>query len=126
MLGTAWDVLFPILSDWRVKGVLLLLLAYFISGVLAALKRGDFRLGALMDWLAPVLYLVGGGIIVELIAAAAIPVDAGGFTAELPKLVWFGVMAAIIGKALANVRELGTNVPVALTDKPKLETRATP
>ena len=125
--GQFGDVLYPILSSWMVRGVVLGLLANFLSGVLVALKQRTFRLGAIGDWMAPTLYMIGGGVTLQLVMWAAIPAEYGGALASIgPPLVWGGIILAMVGKILDNAAALGLPVPAVLTDRAKGTTTAAP
>jgi hypothetical protein len=123
--GSFWATLYPIASNWLVRGIVLLLAANFLTGVLVAIKAHDFRLGALGDWMSPLLLMIGGGTCVQLVAWA-VPPEYGGIGELGAKTVWLLIIAALIGKVLSNVSALGVTVPAALTDRPKATTKAAP
>lgn len=124
--STFWDVVQVIFSQWVVRAVFGLLVANFASGLAVALKEGTFRLGAIMDWLAPTVYYLLGGLLVELLLWS-LPADMAPLGGASSKVVWLAICAALSGKVLDNLKRLGVEViPTALTDKAKPETAARP
>lgn len=119
------SIVMAIYGNVLVKAILGLLAANLISGLALAIKRGEFRLGAAADVMAPTCYYLIGGATVQIVALT-VPSEWGGVGEAVASGTWALIGLAIVGKVLANVRALGIEVPVALTDTPKPPTRAAP
>lgn len=125
---SAGTILAAIMGNLLVRAVGGLLLCDFLTGVAVAIKERQFRLGALMDWMAPTALYFVGGIIVQLLVWSVDP-SLGGPGASAANLVWLGICGAVIGKVLTNVNRLlppTINLPAALQDRIKPTTEARP
>ena len=122
----AWNLAATIYGHPLVKFVLGLMAANILTGVAVAARSRDFRLGALGDWLmtTAIPYLLGAGAVQIVLGVA--PPDYAQQAQALGTLVWGIVLAALLGKVIQNLRDLGMPLPEALGDKAKPSARATP
>jgi hypothetical protein len=106
-----------------------LIAANILTGLAAALfspATMPFRLAAVGDWLfsRAIPYLLGAGAVQLLLMAT--PPDFADKAQMLGNIVWGFVVAALIGKVIQNLKELGIPLPEQLGDKPKAETKVAP
>ncbi len=109
-----------------VRAVLGLLAANVLVGIAASLYTRSFRLGAVGDWLLTraIPYLLGAAT-VQLVLLA-VPQEWSGIGQAAATAVWLFVCAALVGKVLDMLRELGIPIPETLTDTKKPEVTAGP
>lgn len=117
-------LLLTIYSHPLVRWVGALLAANVLLGISTSLYTRSFRLAATGDWLLSraLPYLLGSGA-VQLVALAA----AGEYrdvVGAIQTATWAFVMAALIGKIVEQLRELGVPLPAALGDLPKPDVTA--
>lgn len=106
------------------KLVLALIFVDLLTGVAVAVYPGTgevFRLGAVADFLKLATYILIGGGSVSLVAHAAFG-EYATFADNLANLVWGLAIAALIGKLLANLKEMFPQWPLPswMTDKPRI------
>ncbi len=98
-------------NDQRVQVVLLLVTLDLLLGVIAALKKGDFRLSFVADFarndilgkVAPFAVLYAG---YKYAGSADIVIP--GFDLEVAmNAAWVVVLAALVGSLLGSIKELG-------------------
>ena len=110
------------------KFVLALLIANFITGLLVAAHPNTaerFHLGQVADWMVRALFMVIGAVTVQVLAYYS-TADYRGLFDPLATTSWVLVIAALVGKVLQNLRELGLKVPDTLGDKPKPDVTVSP
>lgn len=122
----AGDVINWLYANNILKFVLVLIFADLITGLCVAFHPETperFRLGALADFVKMALYYLVGGGALSLVAHAAFGEYATAAD-NLANLVWGLIIAALIGKLLNNLKEMfpGFPIPMALTDKRRVET----
>lgn len=108
--------------------VLALLVANFVTGLMVAFHPNtaeQFRLGQVADWMVRALFLVIGAVTVQVLAYFA-TADYRGLFEPVAVMSWGIVIAALVGKVLQNLRELGLPVPDTLGDKSKPDVTVSP
>lgn len=96
------ELLQTIYSDPQVKWLVYLFVANVVCGIIASLRRGDFRLIALGDWLwnRLVPLIVGYGV-----GAALASVNPE--IMWLKEVVWVSVTGVMVGYILSNLKDWG-------------------
>lgn len=117
-------------DDGWFKVILALLVLNVATGIAAALYLKTFALGALGDFLLtralPYILVDGALQLVIRLALGDTAMGAAGIDTALGVLVHGFVVAALVGKILANLRDLGIPIPMMLTDTPKPKVTASP
>lgn len=123
---SAGDLLFAVYSHPVVRAVLGLLVANVVSGIAVSLYTKQFRLAATADWLMSraIPFLLGAGTL--NLVLYTVPAPWSGVSEAATTAVWLFVCAALVGKILDNLREMGLPIPRVLTDRAKPDVTATP
>lgn len=120
------DLVNAVYNNDLVRAVLGLILANVLVGIAVSLYTRTFRLGDVGDWLLTraIPYLLGAGVV--QVVLLAVPEQYSGMGQATGALVWGFVLAALVGKILTGLRELGLPVPDPLTASPKPAVKAGP
>lgn len=107
------DLLKQIYSQAEVQWLIYLMIANVITGIIASIRRGDFRLTQLADWLwTRVIPLLSGYGVAAFLASANPDV------AWLKQAAFVAATGVMIGYVLNNLRDWGVTIPDQLAGKP--------
>lgn len=108
------------------KGVLILLVANVLSGIVAGLYTKNLHMAELGDWLmSRAIPYIGGGLVMQMVVIA-LPEEYSGISAVAGTAVWSFVIVSLVGKIFDNLRVIGLPIPKFLGDGNKPDATATP
>jgi len=98
--------LINLLESSQVKWIIILIAVDVVLGIIAALKKNEFRLGKLANFMfKPVLGYVLGFSVLQM-AAEVLPE-----LAFVARISYFLIILALVGSVLNNLGRMGASIP---------------